>query len=116
MAQVTIAVNGRSYVVGCEDGQEERLRRLAATVDAQVRALVGRAGQIGEARLLLIAALSLADDLQNLHDENRNLETAAQQTQAELAGHRARRPAASEADLAAIAARLEDIAARLEKP
>ena len=37
MAQVTIEVNGRDYVVGCEDGQERRLAELAASLDAQIR-------------------------------------------------------------------------------
>ena len=37
MAQVSVEVNGRPYVIGCEDGQEKRLTELAATVDAQIR-------------------------------------------------------------------------------
>ena len=63
MAQLTIEVNGRSYAVGCEDGQEAHLRRLAATIDYQVRQLAAEVGPLGETRLLLMAALMLADEL-----------------------------------------------------
>ena len=63
MAQLTIEVNGRSYAVGCEDGQEAHLRSLAASVDQQVRSLAGDVGPLGETRLLLMAALMLADEL-----------------------------------------------------
>ncbi len=63
MAQLTIDVNGRSYAVGCEDGQEAHLRSLAATVDRQVRQVSAEVGPLGETRLLLMAALMLADEL-----------------------------------------------------
>lgn len=63
MAQLTIEVNGRSYAVGCEDGQEAHLRGLAAQIDAQVRMVAHEVGPLGETRLMLVAALMLADEL-----------------------------------------------------
>ncbi|MGA0604343.1 cell division protein ZapA [Caulobacter sp. KR2-114] len=63
MAQLTIEVNGRSYAVGCEDGQEAHLRGLAAQIDAQVRQVADEVGPLGETRLMLMAALMLADEL-----------------------------------------------------
>ncbi|MBS0410211.1 MAG: cell division protein ZapA [Proteobacteria bacterium] len=63
MAQLTIDVNGRSYAVGCEDGQEAHLRALAGQIDAQVRQVAAEVGPLGETRLLLMAALMLADEL-----------------------------------------------------
>ncbi len=63
MAQVTIEVNGRSYVVGCEDGQEANLRELAALFDSQVRQVSSEVGQLGETRLFLMGALLMADEL-----------------------------------------------------
>ena len=63
MGQVTVPVNGRSYTVTCDDGQEGRIRRLAQYVDAKVGEFVGTVGQVGEARLLLLAALVIADEL-----------------------------------------------------
>lgn len=63
MAQLTIEVNGRPYLVGCEDGQEEHLRELAKLFDSQVRQLTGEVGQLGETRLFLMGALMMADEL-----------------------------------------------------
>ncbi|MBM3525125.1 MAG: cell division protein ZapA [Alphaproteobacteria bacterium] len=63
MAQMAIEINGRSYTVGCADGEEERLRGLARYVDSKVRDLARTAGAAGEARLLLLACLTLADEL-----------------------------------------------------
>lgn len=63
MAQINIDVNGRPYAVGCEDGQEAHLRSLAAAVDHQVRQVATDVGPLGETRLLLMAALMLADEL-----------------------------------------------------
>jgi cell division protein ZapA len=63
MAQLTIEVNGRPYLVGCEDGQEEHLRELAKLFDSQVRQLTGQIGQLGETRLFLMSALMMADEL-----------------------------------------------------
>lgn len=64
MAQLTIEINGKPYVVGCQDGQEQKLRDLAAVLDGHVRDVAGNIGQLGETRLLLMGALLLADDLE----------------------------------------------------
>ena len=45
-------VNGRSFAILCDDGQEPRIRRLAQYVDGKVAEFVGSVGQVGEARLL----------------------------------------------------------------
>ena len=63
MAQVTLDVNGRPYVVGCEDGQEQHLTELARIFDRQVRQVGQQLGQLGETRLFLMGALLLADEL-----------------------------------------------------
>jgi cell division protein ZapA len=63
MAQVDIMVNERIYKVTCDDGQESRLHQLAAHIDDQVRSLVRELGQIGDARLILLAALTVCDEL-----------------------------------------------------
>ena len=63
MAQVNIEVNGRTYQVGCEDGQAAHLRELAAIIDAQVRQVSAEVGQLGETRLMLMSALLMADEL-----------------------------------------------------
>ncbi|MBL8699895.1 MAG: cell division protein ZapA [Alphaproteobacteria bacterium] len=63
MAQIAIEINGRSYTVGCADGEEERLRGLAKYVDTKVRDLAAKMGGVGEARLFMLACLTLADEL-----------------------------------------------------
>ena len=63
MAQLNIAINGKIYAVGCEDGQEQHLRNLAATIDKQVRLVAQDVGPLGETRLMLMGALLVADDL-----------------------------------------------------
>ena len=115
MAQVNVAVNGSSYLLGCEDGQEEQLRALVAEIDGRVRALVRQSGQMaGEGRLLLMVALTLADELRSARGETEGLQAALRAAEAGAAG-RSTDIAISEADLTALAARLEDVAARLDR-
>lgn len=63
MAQLDVAINGRNYRVACDDGQEDHLRQLAEYVDQRVMELVESVGQIGEARLVVMASLLIADEL-----------------------------------------------------
>ena len=63
MGMVTLSVNGRRYEVTCGDGEEERLRQLGASIDLRVGNLVATLGQVGEARLLLLACLLLEDEV-----------------------------------------------------
>ena len=69
MAQVDVSVNGQSYRRACEDGQEDRLVDLAAMVDEKVIGLVNQIGQVGSNRLLVMAALIIADELVDLKNE-----------------------------------------------
>jgi cell division protein ZapA len=63
MGQVAITVNGRSYRFECGDGEEARLKELAAYVKSRMDGLTREHGKIGEERLLLMTALLIADDL-----------------------------------------------------
>ena len=69
MAQVDVSVNGQSYRIACEDGQEDRLVDLAAMVDEKVIGLANQIGQVGSNRLLVMAALIIADELVDLKNE-----------------------------------------------
>ena len=66
MAEVTIEVGGRRYDVACRDGEEEQLRNLARLVDEKARRAHASVGGMNEARQLLLAALLLADELNDL--------------------------------------------------
>lgn len=63
MAQVALDINGRRFEIACDDGQEAHVRALGAELDRRVRGLVDSVGQVGEMRLLVMASLLLADDL-----------------------------------------------------
>ncbi|HUA77523.1 MAG TPA: cell division protein ZapA [Acetobacteraceae bacterium] len=66
MAEVTVRVNGYVYTVGCEDGQEAHLQSMAGEVDARIASIKAVGAQSGESRLLLLAALLLADELSDM--------------------------------------------------
>ena len=63
MAEVEISVNDRQYRVACDDGQETHLQDLAKHMDRHVAELAQDLGQIGEARLMMLAALTVCDEL-----------------------------------------------------
>ena len=68
MGQVSVPVNGRNFTITCDDGQEARTRRLAQYVDAKVGQFAASVGQVGEAKLLLLAALAIADELADANE------------------------------------------------
>ena len=105
MAQLTIKINGYPYTVGCADGEEPHLEAMAAQVEERVGRIKALGSQSGEGRILVQAALLMADEL---HDLRIELEAA----------RRGKTVAAEEkrnaARLARAAARAEAIAAALD--
>lgn len=69
MTQVKLKINDRDYLVACEDGEEQHLTFLAKYINDQVESLVQSVGQVGEARLLLMASLMVADELAETSQE-----------------------------------------------
>jgi cell division protein ZapA len=63
MAQVTVRINGYAYTVGCQDGEEEHLLAMADEVERRIESIKVAAGPSGEARMLVMAALLMADDM-----------------------------------------------------
>jgi cell division protein ZapA len=108
MAQVTVRINGYAYSVGCQDGEERHLQAMAGEVERRIDTLKAVAGQSGESRMLVLAALLMADDL---FEADKALKAAE-----------AGRPSAPAADaklgrrLSKLARRAEDIAEGLEHP
>lgn len=107
MSQVDIRVNGRDYRVTCDPGQEDRLGSLASYFDTQVAALSEELGQIGDARLMLLAALTVCDELFELRARVDDLENAGDALDPDTAG------AAGRA-VEAAAARVREITEALE--
>ncbi|MEG3618462.1 cell division protein ZapA [Magnetovibrio sp. PR-2] len=69
MAKVSITINNETYDIACADGEEQHILNLAGAVDAKVGELVAAIGQAGEARLLAMAGLLMADELAELNSE-----------------------------------------------
>jgi cell division protein ZapA len=117
MPLVNVMVNGRAYTIACDEGEEGHLKSLAAEVDSKVQELLGSVGQVGDQRLILMAALLLADEK---HVADSQLETARRQLADEQGardelGGRAERSESIAADVLENAVkRIEDIAARLK--
>lgn len=114
MPLVNVMVNARAYTIACDDGEEEHLKSLAAYVDEKVRELLGTVGQVGDQRLLLMAALLIADEN---HDLAERLEAQMQQagsvSQAGVARQRDKCEVSAAEALEAAAERIEAVAARL---
>jgi cell division protein ZapA len=109
VAQVTVKINGYSYTVGCEDGQEQHLSNMAGEVENRIDSIKALGGQSGEARLLVLAALLMADELHDLRLEAETLRAAPAR------GRAAKGEGDSAKRLAKLAARAEQIAADLER-
>lgn len=106
MARVDLEVNGRFYQLHCEDGQEQRLRDLAAYVDGRLRQVTGGGKSGTDAQMLVVTAIVLADEL---HEAMSGRGLAAPKLV----------PALDEAEAVAaidtVARRIEEVAARLER-
>lgn len=74
MPHVNVTINGRQYRMACEEGQEERLLRLAQNLEGRIGDLRGKFGEIGDARLTVMAGLMIADELSDASSRIRRLE------------------------------------------
>ena len=113
MAVVRIQINGRIYEIACDDGQEEHLRLLADEVDERVRG-IARAGVTGEIMALLLASITMADELL----EHKNTTGGAPtQSVAQASAHKAeleRAQAHIHEMETSVARTLDEIAGRIE--
>ncbi|HEY9078992.1 cell division protein ZapA [Magnetovibrio sp.] len=109
MARVSISINNQTYDIACADGEEQHILDLAGVVDAKVGELVSAIGQAGEARLLAMAGLLMADDLAETRDEIATLRSAA-----EIAEPSAVTPSAPTIDENRLADILDTMAVRIE--
>ena len=66
MANVSIKFNNKDYLLSCDEGQEESLKKLTNFLDIKYTELKNQLGNIGENKLLLITAIKLIDDYFNL--------------------------------------------------
>ena len=118
MAHVTVTINGRQYRMACEDGQEEHLNQLAGEFNQRVEQLRGSFGEIGDHRLLVMAALMVSDELNEALLRTRQLEqdvSGMQETRVAAAGRSQLTQAAVVAALNAAAERIERVAKGLNQ-
>ena len=74
MNHINVTINGRQYRMACEDGQEARLLTLADNLESRIGQLRGKFGEIGDARLTVMAALTACDELVDASARIRSLE------------------------------------------
>jgi cell division protein ZapA len=108
MGMVDVQINGRRHQVQCGDGEEPRLRRLAAYVDSCASKLAQQHGQLSDAKALLLTSLLVADELSDAYEEIKRLKSALGEQ-----SRRAEEEAAGALDR--VATRLEQLAEALEK-
>ena len=116
MAVAIVTIAGRSYRLGCDEGQEKRLEELAASVDGKITAMRHNVGEIGDQRLVVMAAIEIADEAADARAKIEALEAEVASLREKIdAGQR--RDAGMEARLAqsfdAAATRLERLAQQL---
>jgi cell division protein ZapA len=116
MAQVNVTIAGKSFRMACDDGQEPHLIGLAQRVNAVIDQLRQRFGEIGDQRLTVMAAITMADQsseterrMKELEAEMAVLREAGLSASAERMSHEADAASAIES----VAARLESLAHRL---
>ena len=118
MPQVSVTINGRQFRMACEEGEEPRLVRLAEDLDQRVSRLRERFGEIGDTRLTVMAALTLADELSDTRERLQRVETELAKLQdASVASAERTQPThtAIVAALNAAAERIESITKRLNE-
>jgi cell division protein ZapA len=74
MSHINVTINGRQYRMACEEGQEVRLLKLAESLELRIQNLRGKFGEIGDARLTVMAALTVCDELLDASNRIRSLE------------------------------------------
>ena len=117
MPLVNVMVNSRAYTIACDAGEEEHLKELAAHVDGKVRELIGTVGQVGDQKLLLMAAVLITDEF---FEARSRLEGQAKKVgelkdaQTELGQRASAAEESAATQLEAAAARLERIVQRLQ--
>ncbi|PPD43914.1 MAG: cell division protein ZapA [Methylocystis sp.] len=119
MAAVLVSIAGRSYRLSCGDGEEPRLEQLARYVEGKILAMKDGFGEIGEQRIIVMAALAIADEATDARGKSQAMEMDLAALRAELDAARKAAAALEERVAAAVedaARRLEQLNSDLQKP
>jgi len=118
MTQVSVTINGRQFRMSCEDGQEGHLMNLARELDTRIGTLRTKFGEIGDTRLTVMAAITVADELAEAGQRIKRLEeeiAALQSAQVATSDRNRAAQIAIAAALSAAAERVENITKRLNE-
>jgi cell division protein ZapA len=118
VAPVNVSINGRQFRMACEDGQEDHLLELARQLNDRIDSLRSRFGEIGDARLTVMAALMLSDELADMKSRLKRLEqdhAALQDARGAAAEHANATQSAIVAAFDAAAERIESTARTLNQ-
>jgi cell division protein ZapA len=116
MATVQVTIDNKQYRMACGDGQEAHLQKLAATLDAKVADMRTAFGEIGDMRLTIMAALTVADELSETQSRLAQIERTLNvlQTRLDASDHERQQAEMASADaVRSLAARLSQISAGL---
>ena len=119
MATAVVTIAGRTYRMSCADGEETRLEALARSVEEKIEAMRAGFGDIGEQRIVVMAAIAIADEAADARERVSRLEDETNSLKADLVSTRV---AAQDLETRAIAdldhatRRLQQICADLQKP
>ncbi|WP_187968527.1 cell division protein ZapA [Aquibium microcysteis] len=116
MAQVTVVIDGKSYRMACDEGQEDHLLDLAQKFDRYVGHLKASFGEIGDHRLAVMAGIMVMDELSELQHRVKGLEAEVatlRKTRDEALAKADRTDAAVIGALAGLADRMEALSSRL---
>ena len=74
MPQVTVTIAGKTYRMACGEGEEAHLEGLAAFLDGKIEEMRAAFGEIGDMRLHVMAAITIADELTETRNRLARLE------------------------------------------
>ena len=69
MPEVTITINNREHKIACSSGEEERVKELSLLLDSEVINIANSLGQIGDVKLMVLAAITILDKNQDAKED-----------------------------------------------
>lgn len=84
MGAVVLSIAGRTYRMSCEDGEEQRIEELGHYVESKIESMRQSFGEIGEQRIIVMAALAIADEATDARAKALGMETDFATLRAEL--------------------------------
>lgn len=88
MAEVTIYINGRSYDIACDDGQEDRVVELATYIDQKLQHISHSGASYNDSHLVVLTTLVLADELFDLREQTGSASTRTTRAAASAANNK----------------------------